>query len=168
MSQKHHPLRALMTSHAGMRRMLNIWPPFLFAGITVVEISKDFRYAKVRLKKKPLTSNYVGTLFGGSLFSMTDPFFMIMAMKNLGDEYIVWDKRGEIEFISPGKETVFANFAITDEDLDEIKAGVEESGKFLKWFEVDLKTADGTVVARVRKQIYFREKVPGTKKDGKL
>lgn len=148
--------------------MLNIWPPFLFAGITVLEISKDFRYTKVRLKKRPLTSNYLGTLFGGSLFSMTDPFFMIMTMKNLGDQYIVWDKRGEIEFVSPGKETVFAKFAITDEDLDEIKAGVEESGKYLKWFEVDLKTADETVVARVKKQIYFREKAPSIQKDGKL
>lgn len=157
-----------MTSHAGMRRMLNIWPPFLFAGITVLEVSKDFRYAQVRLKKKLITSNYVGTLFGGSLFSMTDPFFMIMAMKNLGDKYIVWDKRGEIEFVSPGKETVFANFAITDEDIEEIKAGVVESGKYLKWFEVELKTADGSVVARVKKQIYFREKAPAIQKDGKL
>jgi acyl-coenzyme A thioesterase PaaI-like protein len=149
-----------MTSHAGMRRMLNIWPPFLFSGITVLDVSRDFRSAKVRLKKKPLTSNYVGTLFGGSLFSMTDPFFMIMAMKNLGDRYIVWDKRGEIEFISPGKETVFANFAISEEELTEIKVEVEKSGKYLKWFEVELKTADGTVVARVKKQIYFREKAP--------
>lgn len=140
--------------------MLNIWPPFLFSGITVLDVSRDFRSAKVRLKKKPLTSNYVGTLFGGSLFSMTDPFFMIMAMKNLGDRYIVWDKRGEIEFISPGKETVFANFAISEEELTEIKVEVEKSGKYLKWFEVELKTADGTVVARVKKQIYFREKAP--------
>jgi acyl-coenzyme A thioesterase PaaI-like protein len=89
MSQKHHPLQTLMSSSSGMRRMLNLWPPFLFSGITVLEISKDFRHAKVRLKKKSITSNYVGTLFGGSLFSMTDPFFMIMIMKNLGKKYIV-------------------------------------------------------------------------------
>jgi acyl-coenzyme A thioesterase PaaI-like protein len=157
MSQKHHPLRALMSSPAGMRRMLNLWPPFLFSGISVLEVSKDFRHVKVRLKKKSLTSNYVGTLFGGSLFAMTDPFFMIMAMKNLDRKYIVWDKRGEIEFVSPGKETVYASFHLTDQELEDIKTEVEKNGKYLKWFEVELNTADERVVARVKKQIYFRD-----------
>ena len=158
MSQKHHPLQALMTSHAGMRRMLNIWPPFLFSGISVLHISKDFRYTKVRLKKKVLTSNYVGTLFGGSLFAMTDPFFMVMILKNLGKDYIVWDKRSEIEYVSPGKSTVFAEFNIDDEELDEIRREVASQGKYLKWFEVDIKSADGTTVAIVKKQIYVRKK----------
>ena len=146
-----------MSSPAGMRRMLNLWPPFLFSGISVLEVSKDFRHVKVRLKKKLFTSNYVGTLFGGSLFAMTDPFFMIMAMRNLDRKYIVWDKRGEIEFVSPGKETVYASFHLTDEELEDIKTEVEKNGKYLKWFEVELKTADERVVARVKKQIYFRD-----------
>lgn len=158
MSQKAHPLQAFMTSHAGMRRMLNIWPPFLFSGISVQEISKDFRHVKVRLKRKLLTSNYVGTLFGGSLFAMTDPFYMVMVLKNLGNGYIVWDKRSEIEYVSPGKKTVFAEFHLWDTDIDEIKREVEANGKFLKWFEVEIKTADSTIVAIVRKQIYIRKK----------
>jgi acyl-coenzyme A thioesterase PaaI-like protein len=158
MSQKAHPLQALMTSHAGMRRMLNIWPPFLFSGIRILEISKDFRHAKVQLKKKVLTSNYVGTLFGGSLFAMTDPFYMVMVLKNLGKDYIVWDKRSEIEYVSPGKSSVVAEFHIWDEDLDEIKREVATNGKYLKWFEVDIKSADGKVVAIVKKQIYIRMK----------
>ncbi len=158
MSQKHHPLQALMTSHAGMRRMLNVWPPFLFSGISILEISKDFRHARVRLKKKALTSNYVGTLFGGSLFAMTDPFYMLMIMKNLGNDYIVWDKRSEIEYVSPGKATVFAEFHLWDAELDEIRREVQTNGKFLMWFDVDIKTADGTVVAIVKKQIYVRKK----------
>ena len=138
--------------------MLNVWPPFLFSGISILEISKDFRHAKVRLKKKALTSNYVGTLFGGSLFAMTDPFYMVMILKNLGSDYIVWDKRSEIEYVSPGKATVFAEFRLWETELDEIKREVEASGKFLKWFEVDIKTGDGTVVAIVKKQIYVRKK----------
>jgi acyl-coenzyme A thioesterase PaaI-like protein len=156
MSQKRHPLQALMTSHAGMRRMLNFWPPFLFSGISVSEISKDFRHTKVRLKKRVLTSNYVGTLFGGSLFAMTDPFYMVMIMKNLGKGYIVWDKRSEIEYVSPGKSTVFAEFHIWDADLEDIREKVATEGKYLKWFDVEIKSADGTVVAIVKKQIYIR------------
>ncbi len=158
MSQKHHPFQAFMTSHAGMRRMLNIWPPFLFSGISVLQISKDFRYTKVRLKKKLLTSNYVGTLFGGSLFAMTDPFFMVMILKNLGKDYIVWDKRSEIEYVSPGKNTVFAEFNLVEAELDEIRREVASQGKYLMWFEVDIKSADGTTVAIVKKQIYIRKK----------
>ena len=138
--------------------MLNFWPPFLFSGITVLEVAKDFRYAKVRLKKKMLTSNYVGTLFGGSLFAMTDPFYMVMVLKNLGKDYIVWDKRSEIEYVSPGKVTVYADFHLSDAVLEEIKDEVAANGKYLKWFEVDIKTADGTVVAIVKKQIYIRKK----------
>ncbi len=159
MSQKPHPLQAFMTSHAGMRRMLNIWPPFFFSGISILEISKDFRHVKVRLKKKMLTSNYVGTLFGGSLFAMTDPFYMVMVMKNLGLGYIVWDKQSEIDYISPGKSTVYAEFNIWDTDLEEIKREVANSGKYLKWFEVDINSSDGTLVAKVKKQIYIRKKV---------
>jgi acyl-coenzyme A thioesterase PaaI-like protein len=138
--------------------MLNFWPPFLFSGITVLEVAKDFRDAKVRLKKKMLTSNYVGTLFGGSLFAMTDPFYMVMVLKNLGKDYIVWDKRSEIEYVSPGKVTVYADFHLSDAELEEIKDEVAANGKYLKWFEVDIKSADGTVVAIVKKQIYIRKK----------
>ena len=138
--------------------MLNFWPPFLFSGITVIEVAKDFRYAKVRLKKKMLTSNYVGTLFGGSLFAMTDPLYMVMVLKNLGKDYIVWDKRSEIEYVSPGKVTVYADFHLSDAALEEIKDEVAANGKYLKWFEVDIKSVDGTVVAIVKKQIYIRKK----------
>jgi acyl-coenzyme A thioesterase PaaI-like protein len=158
MSQKRHPLQAFMISHAGMRRMLNIWPPFLFSGISVLEITQDFRHIKVRLKKKLLTSNYVGTLFGGSLFAMTDPFYMLMILRNLGKDYIVWDKRSEIEYVSPGKGTVYAEFNLVDGELDEIRREVASQGKYLKWFEIDIKSADGTVVAIVKKQIYIRKK----------
>ena len=89
---------------------------------------------------------------------MTDPFYMLMIMKNLGSQYIVWDKRSEIEYVSPGKATVFAEFFVKDSDLDEVKREVEVNGKYLKWFEVDIKTAEGTVVAIVKKQIYIRKK----------
>ena len=81
-----------------MRRLFNWWPPYRGAGIRVREISPDFRTATVELRMKLLNRNYVGTHFGGSLFAMTDPFFMIMMMKNLGPEYLVWDKQGTVRF----------------------------------------------------------------------
>ncbi len=86
-------------SARAIRRILNLWPPFLFAGIRVLEISDDWRHARVVLKRHWYNRNFVGTHFGGSLFAMTDPFWMIMTLYRLGDGYIVWDKSAEIEFV---------------------------------------------------------------------
>jgi acyl-coenzyme A thioesterase PaaI-like protein len=143
---------------AMMRRFLNVWPPFAFSGIVVEEISDDFRRARVSLRKRFLTRNYVGTLFGGALFAMTDPFWMVMVLRNLGDDYVVWDKAGEIEFVTPGRETVYAEFEVTDELLDLLRAEAADGSKVLHWLETDIRTADGTLVARVRKQLYVRRR----------
>jgi acyl-coenzyme A thioesterase PaaI-like protein len=141
-----------------LRRFFNVWPPFLFAGIRVQEIAPDWRYARVRLKLARYNRNYVGTHFGGNLFSMTDPFWMILVMHCLGRDYIVWDKAGTIDFVSPGRADVYAEFRVDDAVLDELRAATASGEKYLRWFDVDVKTADGTVVARVRKQLYVRRK----------
>jgi len=141
-----------------LRRVFRIWPPFVFSGIRVEAWSDDWRYARVRLNKSWYSRNFVGTLFGGSLFAMTDPFWMIMTLQSLGPDYIVWDKAGEIEFVAPGRERVFAEFRLEDSVLDEIRAATAGGEKYLRWFEADVKTAGGEVIARVRKQIYVRRK----------
>lgn len=142
-----------------IRRAMNVWPPFAFAGIKVETISADWRRVQVRLRYHALTRNYVGTQFGGSLFAMTDPFWMILVLRALGErDYIVWDKAGEIEFVSPGRSAVTAEFMLTDEVLDEVRAAAESGSKVLRWFETEVRAADGTVVARVRKQLYIRKK----------
>jgi acyl-coenzyme A thioesterase PaaI-like protein len=143
---------------ASLRRILNIYPPFLFGGITVEQVSLDWRYARVRLKLRWYNRNYVRTAFGGNLFSMTDPFWMIMVMESLGKDYVVWDKAAEIEFVAPGKEDVFAEFRLDDAVLDELRRDAADNRKVLRWFEVEIKTKAGELVARVRKQLYVRRK----------
>jgi len=140
-----------------LRRVLNAWPPFLFAGIRVVEFD-TYRYAKVRLKLAWYNRNYVRTQFGGNLFSMTDPFWMIMTLKSLGNDYIVWDQAGEIRFVAPGREDVFAEFRVDDAMLAEVRAATAHGEKYLRWFETDIRTASGELVATVRKQLYVRRK----------
>ncbi|MDV3220682.1 DUF4442 domain-containing protein [Intrasporangium sp.] len=143
-----------------VRRFLNVWPPFAFTGVRVEHLSDDFREARVRLGFSPLHRNYVGTQFGGSLFAMTDPFWMVMVLRNLGDrDYVVWDKAAEIEFVTPGRSAVTAEFVVTDAVLEELRAETAEKGKTLRWFETEVRGADGTLVARVRKQLYVRRKV---------
>jgi acyl-coenzyme A thioesterase PaaI-like protein len=147
-----------MKSPRSLRRLMNIWPPFLFAGIRVLDIGEDWRSARVVLRKRWYNGNFVGTHFGGSLFAMTDPFWMILTMQCLGRDYIVWDKAAEIEFVAPGREDVQVEFRIDDAFLDEVRAGTANGEKLLRWCESTVVTASGEVVARVRKQLYVRRK----------
>ena len=147
-----------MVSARTMRRVLNLWPPFLFTGIHVSHIGEDYRSARVELRMRPWNRNYVGTHFGGSLFAMTDPFWMLLVMHAIGEGYIVWDKAGRIEFEKPGRGLVAAEFRLEDAVLDELRAAAAGGEKVLRWFETPVRDASGDVVATVRKQLYVRRK----------
>lgn len=151
-------LDRLVGSPTALRLGMNLWPPLLFAGIRITELSADARYARVRLAKTLLTSNYVGTQYGGSLYSMTDPFWMLLVSRALGPGYTVWDKRGEVDYLRPGRTAVEAEFHVTDELLDEIRDGAADGGAHLHWLSTDVVATDGTVVARVRKQLHVRRR----------
>jgi len=143
---------------ASLRRLMNVWPPFLCSGIRVEAIAQDWRHARIRLKLRWYNRNYVKTQFGGALFAMVDPFWMILTLEALRHEYIVWDQAGEIEFIAPGRSDVIAEIRIEDAMLDEIRAATAHGEKYLRWCETEIKTTDGELIARVRKQIYVRRK----------
>lgn len=142
-----------------LRRGMKYWPPFLGAGISVKSMSDDFRDAVVTMKFGRLNRNYVGTHFGGSLYSMTDPFFAIMLMRNLGGEYLVWDKAGSIEYVAPGRGAVHARFTLTEQRIDEIRGQAAGGNKVLPEFQVEVRHADDdSLVALVRKTLYVRLK----------
>ncbi|PWK89022.1 acyl-coenzyme A thioesterase PaaI-like protein [Lentzea atacamensis] len=141
-----------------LRLGMNLWPPFLFAGIRVVEISPDYRYARVKMRLRPWNRNFFGTHFGGSLFAMTDPFWVLLLFNQLGGEHVVWDQAGEIEFVAPGRGTVYAEFRLTDEHVERVLDQTASGEKALIWFETDVVGQDGTVIAKVKKQVYARRK----------
>lgn len=143
---------------SSLRFGMNLWPPFLFAGIRVQEISADYRYARVKMRLRPWNRNSFGTHFGGSLFAMTDPFWVLLLFNQLKGEHVVWDQAGEIEFVAPGRGTVHAEFRLTDEHVEQVLAQTASGEKALIWFDTDIVGQDGTVIARVRKQVYVRRK----------
>jgi acyl-coenzyme A thioesterase PaaI-like protein len=142
----------------GLRRLMNVWPPFLFTGVHVCTIADDWRHVEVELRAHWWNRNYVGVHFGGSLFAMTDPFWMLLTLHTLGRDYIVWDKAAEIVFRKPGRGTVRAHFRLDDATLDDIRAATAGGEKHLRWFETEILDGDGEVVARVRKQLHVRRK----------
>jgi acyl-coenzyme A thioesterase PaaI-like protein len=139
-----------------MRWLFNCYPPFLGAGIRVARIAPDWRYVRVELPLRWYNRNYVGTHFGGCLFAMADPFLMIMAMRNLGAGYRVWDRTAQIEFVAPGRGRVAVEFTLTEADLARMRDETETGASYEPWFDADIRAADGTLVARVRKQLYVR------------
>jgi len=139
-----------------MLRSINIWPPLLGAGIRVRWRSN--REVDVEMKLRPWNRNYVGTHYGGSLYSMTDPFYMLMLMENLGRDYIVWDKAANIRFRKPGKGKVKAEFRLSDAQLDDIRATLTTQEKYEPTFLVEVKNEAGEVVAEVQKVLHVRKK----------
>jgi acyl-coenzyme A thioesterase PaaI-like protein len=145
-------------SPRALRFGMNLWPPFLGAGIRVRRIAPDFREVRVELRLGFGNRNYFGTHFGGSLYAMTDPFFALMVLHNLPGDYVVWDKAASIEFIAPGRSRMRARFVLTDDDLDRILRMTADGDKHLHLFTVDVVDEEGLVVAKVEKIVYVRRK----------
>lgn len=145
-------------SPAVLRWLFNLWPPFAASGIHVTRMQDGWRGARVELRSRPWNRNYVGVHYGGNLFSMTDPFWMILVKQRLGDGYTVWDRAAQIEFVKPGRGTVAAEFALDEATLDAIRGAAAGGDRVLHWFETEIRDRDGDVVARVRKQVYVRRR----------
>ena len=150
-SRRHYSARTL-------GRLMNFYPPLLGSGIRVRELADDWTRARVELRLTRLNRNQHGTAFGGSLGAMTDAFYALLVMHQLGKDYKVWDQAAEITYVNAGTGTVYAQFDVPTALVDRIRAEAANGRKVLEWFELDLTLADGTVVARVRRQLYIRKR----------
>jgi hypothetical protein len=143
-----------------LRWFLNLWPPFLGAGIRVRRLQTDWKAIDVEMKLRFWNANYVGTHFGGSLYSMTDPFYMLMLIENLGRDYIVWDKSATIRFRKPGKGKMRTAFRLTDAQINEIRDKLKTQEKIEPTFLVEVRDESGDLVAQVEKVLHVRKKQP--------
>ena len=137
-------------------RLINLYPPLLGAGIRARRV--DENTMRVSMNLTWFNVNLVGVHFGGSLYAMCDPWYMLILMRMLGREYIVWDKAAAIRFVSPGRGKVTAEFHIPPERAAQIRADADRDGKTEPVFNVDVLDAQGAVVARVEKLLYVRRK----------
>jgi len=153
-------MNPLMKRH--LRRWMNLWPPFLGAGIRVTRLDPDWRAVDVEMKLRFWNRNYVGTHYGGSLYSMTDPFYMLMLIENLGRDYIVWDKSANIRFRRPGRGRVTAQFRLTHEQIDGIRRQLESAEKIEPTFTVEVKDDSGEMIAIVEKIVQIRRRQTGS------
>lgn len=140
-----------------LRYLLNLWPPFLGAGIRVSYLAPNWRAATVEMELRWYNSNPHKAHFGGSLYAMTDPFFALLVRRNLPSGYVVWDRSASIDYLAPGRGRVWARFEILDEDLERILRMTSDGDKHLHLFRVDVCDDDGLTIARVEKLVYIRK-----------
>ncbi len=136
---------------------LNLFPAWRGTGARVTYIASDWREVRVELPLSWRTRNYVGTIFGGSLYGAADPIYMIMLIQVLGPGYMVWDKAATIRFLRPGRSKLRARFVLDDAEIAEIRRVLETAPKTDRVYVVDLADAHGVVHARVEKTVNIRK-----------
>ncbi len=154
------PIRRFLSRFPKHRlfRLMGFYPPYLGAGVRVRDVATDLRSFTIEMPLRPWNRNYVGTHFGGSLFSLADPWFMLILVEHLGDGYVVWDKAASIRFVKPGRGTVRAHFEIPAERISEIRAEADRVGRAEPVFQVAITDAQGETVAEVEKRISVRRR----------
>lgn len=143
---------------AVLRWMMNLYFPFLGAGVHIERINHDYTELDVRMRLTRRNRNYVGTHFGGSLYSMTDPFYMLMLMQHLGKDHIIWDQAAQIDFVAPGRGTVYARFRLSRAQIEAFRADAATGKSTRPVLLIEVVSDTGDVVARVRKTLYIRLK----------
>lgn len=144
---------------ARMVRMgFNLHPAFRGTGGRVVHVSPDLCHIRVRLPLNWRTRNIVGSLYGGSLFAITDGAHPMMLMAALGDGYIVWDKAASIRYRKPGYTTLYADFVLTPDQLDDIRRELAAHPELERTFLVELKDRAGVIHTVVERTVYIAEK----------
>ena len=141
-----------------LRWKFTFFPALRGTGARVTYISEDYREVRVKLPLNWRTRNYVGTIYGGSLYGAVDPFYMVMLIRNLGPDYVVWDKAATIRFLKPGRSTLYARFALDEAELDAIKSALVNQRSVDRSYSIDLTDVAGAVYASVEKVIYIARK----------
>lgn len=149
---------ALKVSPKVFRLGVSLWPPYLGAGIRCTFMREDWREARVQMKLRWYNRNFVGTHFGGSLYSMTDAFYAVMLLNVLNSEYWVWDQKSSIEYLKPGTSHVHTSFKIDDDLIARIRAGTDGGEKYLEDIVTDIIDEQDEVIARVTRTLYVRKK----------
>lgn len=140
------------------RFFMNLYPMYFGTGGKITFLSSDWRQVQVRLRRNMWTYNYVGTIFGGSMFSASDPFYMLMLFHSLGKKYVIWDKSASIRFKKPGKTTLYAHFEVDEKTLADIKEKVAYSGETDWQFTIQWKDGAGKVHAEIERTVYVADK----------
>ena len=137
----------------------NLSPMYRRSCGRIIHVSKDLKDIHIRLKYSYKNKNYVGSIFGGSLFSSVDPFPMVQLINIIDRDFVIWDKAAQIRFRRPAYEHLYAHFNYTEEELENIRKRVmeEKEIEIIKSTQLTNKKGD-TVFCVIDKTLYIAEK----------
>jgi len=160
MASRRWPIQRMPESFGSktFRWGFNLFPAYRGTGGRVTYIAEDWHEIRVKLPLNWRTRNYVGTIYGGSIYGAIDPIYMLMLIRILGDGYVVWDKAANVRFRKPGKGTLFADFLLTPDEISEIKDLAVNSKSIDRIYNVELKDRKGIVHAEIEKTLYISKK----------
>jgi hypothetical protein len=148
------------------RTLMNWYPMYFGTGGKILFWASDHSELHLRLRLNPWTYNYVGTIFGGSMFSASDPFYMLMLLRALGPDHVVWDKSAAIRFRKPGRTTLFAVLRVSETECAQIRQDVTEKGETTRDYVIQWMDKNGTVHAEINRHCYIASKAHYQKKKG--
>ncbi len=153
-------LKKLQTIPVISKFLLNRYAPYRGAGIEIDKVDLANYHIRIKMPLTRKNQNIVGVHFGGSLYSMVDPFYMLILMHHLGSKYIVWDKSASIQFLSPGRGTVYADIRLDSTEIDQIKQLTENHAPVYRNYSLNIFDESGVRIAEVQKIVYIRRKKP--------
>ncbi len=151
-------LKTFFTDAQVYKYGFNLAPMYRRSTGRVIEVSDDLHFVKIKIPLNWKNRNFVGTIFGGSMLSATDPIYMIQLMNILGEDYIVWDKEASINYKRPGKETIYCEFTFTKDEIKTIKKNIASDGEMNILKTSTLIDKKGNTIAELRKTIYVANK----------
>ncbi|WP_111885841.1 DUF4442 domain-containing protein [Acinetobacter sp. CFCC 11171] len=157
-------IQKIMTMPIVSKFLLNHYAPYKGAGISIDKIDLANYHIRVKMPLTRKNQNIVGVHFGGSLYSMVDPFYMLILMHHLGSRYIVWDKAANIQFLSPGRGTVYADIQLDPNEINHIKNLADNHAPVLRNYSLNIFDEAGLRIAEVQKTLYVRRKQPRPRK----
>ncbi|WP_180182578.1 DUF4442 domain-containing protein [Acinetobacter sp. YH01020] len=157
-------IHKIMTMPIVSKFLLNHYAPYKGAGISIDKIDLANYHIRVKMPLTRKNQNIVGVHFGGSLYSMVDPFYMLILMHHLGSRYIVWDKAANIQFLSPGRGTVYADIQLDPNEINHIKNLADNHAPVLRNYSLNIFDEAGLRIAEVQKTLYIRRKQPRPRK----
>lgn len=140
----------------------NFFPAYRSSGGRLIYVAPNFQEVHIQLALTLFTRNYVGTLYGGSMYSAIDPIYMLMLIRTLGPHYVVWDKAASIRFRKPGKSTLYARFVLSDLELQTVRHLAQQNPSIDRVYPVELVDGQGVVHASFEKTLYIKHKTPST------
>lgn len=136
----------------------NFFPTYRSTGAWITYIADDYREIRIKLPLGWRTRNYVGTMFGGSMYAAGDGVFMVMLIKTLGPGFIIWDKTATVRFRKPARTTLYGRFLLSPEEIEDIRTSTAGGDAVERIHRVELTDRAGTVHAEIEWLIHIRRR----------